>query len=154
MARPNILRGTYVTIMVRTALGPPAVFTPLCGITTKSITDQVNTTDSFTRDCDEPEEVPTRNIIATSRQWDLRGSGQMNRDQMPLLESLVGQVEAYRFFIGAKEGEDDPAFNGYYGGDAMLVTKTINGDDGDMVNLDVAIASDGPWAWVDVLITP
>lgn len=153
MARPNILRGTYVTIMVRTAVGPD-VYTLLCGITTKSITDQVNTQDSFTRDCDEPEEVATRNIIATSRQWDLRGAGQMNRDQFDLMESLVGQIEAYRFFIGAKDTEDDPELNGYYGGDAMLVTKTITGDDGDMVNIDIAIASDGPWVWTDVPITP
>ena len=71
MSRPNILRGTYVTVLVQTAAGPPAVFEVLCGVTAKSITDQVNTTDTFNRDCADPEDVPVRQISATGRQWSM-----------------------------------------------------------------------------------
>lgn len=154
MSRPNNLRGTYVTILAGNGASPE-VFVVLCGITTKSITDQVNTSDAFNRDCDEPEEVPVRQIITSGRQWSLRGSGQLNRDQFDLLEGLVGKSNSYRYFIAAKESEvaGDNPLNGYYGGKAVLTNKTINGDDGQYVNVDVSFESDGAWAWNDVALT-
>jgi hypothetical protein len=130
----------------------PEVFTVLCGVTTKSITDTVNTGDNFTRDCADPEDIPVRELILSGRQWSLRGGGQMNRDNQPMLEAAVGKIQNYRFFIGAKQGElaaDNP-LNGYYGGEAAITTKTINGDDGGYVGLDLTIESHGPWTWTDV----
>jgi hypothetical protein len=149
MSRPNIVRGTYVTVLMGNGASPE-VFTALCGITTKSIEDTVNTTDSFTRDCTDPEEISTRNIVATSRQWTLTGGGQMNRDQFQLLEDAVGVVQNYRFAIARKSTEVAPVLNGYYAGAAMITRKRITGDDGTFVGIDVTIESDGPWAWVDV----
>lgn len=149
MARPDTLRGTYVTILMGDGAGPE-VFTVLCGITAKAFTDQVNTGDSFVRDCADPEEVPLREIIASGRQWSIRGSGQMNRANIGDIDDAVGEIKNYRFFIARKVGEVAPKLNGYYGGAAMLVTKTINGDDGAYVGVDVAFESHGAWTWVDV----
>lgn len=151
MARPNTLRGTYVDILLAPA-ATPTVFTLLCGITTKSITEQVNTQDSFVRDCALPDDVPIRELILSGKQWSMRGSGQMNRDLMPVLDEAVGALLNYRFFIKAKTGEVAPALNGYYGGVGAIVTKTINGDDGGFVGLDLAIESDGAWTWTPVTI--
>lgn len=155
MARVNNLRGTYVEILVQTAAGPPAVFTVLCGITTKSITTQVNTQDTFNRDCADPEDIPVRELITSGRQWSMRGSGQMNRTMFKALLDLVGVTENYRFFIRAKTGEaaGDNPLNGYLGGPAKITSHTINGSDGDFVGLDLAIESDGAWDWVDVALT-
>lgn len=147
--RPNIQRGTYVTILKGDG-AVPEVFAVLCGITTKSLADQVNTQDVATRDCADPEDVPTRNIIATSRQWSLRGAGQMNRDQREVIDDAVGQIGNYRFMIAKKAAEVAPALNGYYGGAAMITNKTITGDDGSIIGIDLAIESDGPWDWTDV----
>lgn len=150
MARPNTLRGTYVTILKGNGDGPPQTFDVLCGITAKSITDQVNTADSFVRDCADPEDVPVREIISSGRQWSMRGGGQMNRDNIKELDDAVGEILDYRFFIARKAGEVAPVLNGYYGGKAMITTKTINGDDPSYVGVDLAIESHGVWAWTDV----
>lgn len=149
MARPNIIRGQFVSILVQTAAGPPAVFTPLCGLVTRSLTDAVNTDDQFVRDCALPDEVPWREIIATGRQFSIAGAGQLNRDQFDLLETLVGALKNYRFMIAPKTGEVTPAVNGWYAGEAMVTNKRITGDDGALTGVDLAIESNGPWAWVD-----
>jgi hypothetical protein len=128
----------------------PEVFSVLCGITAKSITDQVNTSDSFVRDCADPEDVPVREIISSGRQWSIRGSGQMNRANIQDIDEATGVIKNYRFFIARKAGEVAPALNGYYGGAAMITTKTINGDDPAYVGVDLTIESHGAWAWTDV----
>lgn len=151
MSRVNNLRGTNVTILLGDGGDPVEAFDVLCGITTKSLTSTTNTTDAFNRDCEDPDDVPVRELIATGRQWSLRGSGQMNRDNIADLDDAEGQVRNYRFFIGAKPGEA-AALNGYYGGPGMLVTKTINGDDGGYVGVDIAIESHGQWTWTPVAI--
>lgn len=151
MARPNTLRGTYVEILMGDGAGPE-VFTVLCGITAKSITAQVNTGDSFTRDCADPEDIPIRELILSGKQWDLRGSGQMNRDNLPDLIDAQGVIKNFRFFIRAKAGEIAPALNGYLGGAAAIATFTINGDDNGYAGIDLAIASHGEWVWTPVAI--
>lgn len=151
MARPNTLRGTYVDILMGDGAGPE-VFTVLCGIMTKSITAQVNTGDSFVRDCALPEDIPVRELILSGKQWDLRGSGVMNRDNFPALLAAVGVIKNFRFFIKAKTGEVAPALNGYLGGAAAITTYTINGDDNGYAQIDLALASHGEWTWSAVAI--
>jgi hypothetical protein len=97
--------------------------------------------------------VAVRELIMSGKQWSLRGSGLMSRDLMPVLDEAVGVILGYRFFIKAKTGETSPALNGYYGGRGAIITRTINGDDGGFVNLDLAIESDGAWTWTPVVIT-
>ena len=152
MSRVNNLRGTYVEILMGDGATPTEAFTVLCGITTRSITDQVNTQDAFNQDCADPEDIPVRELITSGRQWDLRGSGQLNRDLIGDIDDAVGVTKNYRFFIRAKVGETGAALNGYYGGPAKIVSKTINGNNGDFVGIDLAIASDGAWTWTPVAI--
>lgn len=149
MARPDILRGTYVTVLMGDGAGPE-VFTVLCGVTAKSLAEQVNTTDTFNRDCADPEDVPVRQISATGRQWSMRASGNLNRAQKALLDGAVGEVKNYRFFIARKATEVAPKINGYYGGAAMLTAKNIDGADGGYIQVDLTFESDGEWTWTDV----
>jgi hypothetical protein len=153
MSRPNNIRGTYVTILMGDG-ATPEVFAVLCGISTKSIADQVNTADSFVRDSADPEDKPVRELIVSGRQWTLRGSGQMNRDQRQVLDDAMGVTKNFRFFIAAKVGElaaDNP-LNGYYGGPAKITAKTTTGDDGVFVGIDLTIESDGAWNWTDIAL--
>lgn len=150
MARPDILRGTYVTILMGDGASTE-VFSVLCGITAKSLVDQVNTSDTFTRDCALPDDVPTRNIITTGRQWDISGSGQLNRTQSAALDTAVGKYKNFRFFIARKTSEVAPAgLNGYYGGSGVITRRTIDGGDDGNVGVDLTIASDGPWVWTPI----
>jgi hypothetical protein len=149
MSRVNNLRGTYITVLMGDG-ATPEVFTVLCGITAKSMTTQVNTSDEFNRDCAQPEDVPVRELIATGKQWSIRGSGQMNRDLEPMLDAAVGHTKNFRFFIARKVGEVAPALNGYYGGPAMITSKVLSGDDAAKAAIDLSIESDGAWAWTAV----
>jgi hypothetical protein len=147
MARPQTIRGTYVTILMGNG-ADPQVFAILCGITAKTFTDAIGTADEFTRDCADPEEVPVRELILTGRSWSISGSGVLNRTQFDDLETAMGQYKDFRFFIG--EPDDATLLNGYYGGQGVITDKAIRGDDGGNAGIDITIQSNGVWAWVDV----
>lgn len=146
MARPDIVKGTYVDIAIGNG-ADPEVFSILCGITTRQLTERANTRDRFTRDCADPEDVPIRSIIATGKQWDITGSGLFNRSQRAVLDTCVGHIKNYRFIVS--EPETDEISDGYYAGAAMMTDKVIGGADADDVTLSTTIASDGVWVWVD-----
>lgn len=148
MAQPKILRGTYITLFQGDGATPTELFTPICGINTRTMTEQVQTSDVFTRDCADPEDVPVRNVIATGRQWDLSGAGQMDRNSYENLKNKVGKTGNWRFEIG--EPAADKVFGGYWEGPGMLTQLQITGADGDFVSIDVTIASDGEWDWTTV----
>jgi len=54
MAAPDIVKGSYIDILVGDG-ATPEVFSVLCGFSTNSFTEQVNTSDEFTYDCADPE---------------------------------------------------------------------------------------------------
>ena len=150
MARPKILRGTYVNLLLGDGnVNPgPEVFTPICGITTRTFTHQVNTNDTFVRDCADPEDVPSRETMNTGEQWDLSGSGLLNRSDLERMQAAVGQVQNWRYELGQPAG--DAVYGGYYAGAAKLTNLTITGDDGQHVTVDLTIVSEGDWAFTAV----
>lgn len=146
MSLPDILRGTYVNLMLGNGASPE-VFDPICGLITRTFTHQGNTADAFTRDCALPESIPVRRVIVTSEQWDLTGSGQLNRAQMAEIQAAVNVPRNWRLVFG--EPTDDEVFAGYYAGQAILTQLKHSGDDNAFVTVDLTIMSDGPFAWVD-----
>jgi hypothetical protein len=149
MARPKVLRGTYINILLGNGAGPE-VFAPLCGATTKSLTEGVETADDYSRDCAIPDDVPTRNIIATGKRWDLSFSGVLNRTQLADLRAANGLLKNWRFEIGQPTGDVVAGAGGYYAGQGMLTGFTITGDDGANATVEGSIASNGPWTWTTV----
>lgn len=147
MARPKILRGTYVNILMSDA-ATPATFYPICGLTTRDFTDQINTSDAFVRDCALPTDVPTRSVIGTGRQWDVTGSGWMNRTLLSKIDAVVGVLNLYRFELAQPAG--DLVYGGYYAGSGIMTQKKITGEDADFVKIDLTIAGDGPWTFTAV----
>lgn len=147
MAEPDIVRGTYISILMGDG-ATPEVFTPICGITTRDFTHQGQTKDVFTRDCGDPEAVPVRRLIVTGEQWDLSGSGQLNRSQLSMVDAAMLVTKNYRFVIG--EPADNMVYGGYYAGPAMLTQKKITGNDDDMAGIELTVGSDGTWAFVEV----
>lgn len=143
--RPDIIRGTYFVLALGDAAAPTENFDPLCGITTRQFTYQANTTDQFTRDCADPEDVPVRNLIVTGEQWSLSGDGSLNRAQIADIEAAKGTPRNYRFYW--TEPDDDEVFAGYYEGRAVLTNVTIGGNDDNFATLSVQIESDGEWTF-------
>lgn len=148
MAQPDIIRGTYFSLMLGDGAGPET-FTALCGITTRNFTHQSNSTDVFTRDCADPENVPVRNIIITGAQWDLTGEGVLNRANLAAIQAADdGQPHNWRFIFTEPAG--DLVYQGYYEGAAVMTNFTINSSDESFATISLTLASDGEWTFVPV----
>lgn len=147
MAQPDIVKGTYLDLLLQTAAGPPAVFSPLCGLTTRSFTEQVNTNDTFVPDCDDPEDVPVRRLVPTGKQWDLSGEGLYNLAQEQKIREASGVTKNYRFRIGRPAGSI--VGTGFWEGPAMLTNIQIGGNTGggEFGTVSLTIASDGEWVF-------
>lgn len=144
MAQPDIIRGTYFVLAMGDG-GSPENFTALCGISTRTFTDQVNTTDQFTRDCADPENIPIRRLITTGQQWALSGEGSLNRSDLEAIIAAQGVTKNYRFYY--TEPADDEVFRGYWEGPAKIVNRTITGADENFATISLQIESDGEWVW-------
>jgi len=146
MAQPDIIKGTYIDILVGDA-AVPEVFTPVCGLTTRQFTQQGNTNDVFIPDCANPEDVPVRRLVPTGKQWDLSGDGLYNLAQETLIRGCFMVTKNYRFRIRRPAGSI--VGTGYYEGPAMLTNIQIGGNSsgGEFGSLSLAIASDGLWVW-------
>jgi len=148
MAQPDILRGTYFSLMLGDG-GGPETFTALCGITTRNFTHQHNTNDQFTRDCADPENVPVRRLIVTGEQWDLTGEGTMNRANLATIQAADdGQTHNWRYLF--TEPATDLVYQGYYAGPAIMTNLQLNSADESFATLSITLASDGAWTWTEV----
>lgn len=148
MSLPKIIRGTYVNIAVEEP-ADSGTYVPLCGITTRSFNDQIQTRDRFIRDCALPESIPWRVPVMTGRAVDLSGSGLYNRSQGALMTSLMGDERKYRFAIG--EPADDAVYTSAEQGAAVMVQRQITGNDDDDVTAELTFLSSGEWTTVTPL---
>lgn len=138
--QPATLRGTYVNILIGDG-AEPEVFAPICGLNTRSFTHQINTNDDFIPDCTDPEDVPTRELTTTGEQWDVSGSGLLDRNNLADLQAAVGVRKNYRFELA--EPASDAVYGGYYAGTFVLTNLQITGGNDNKVSVDLAFASDG-----------
>ncbi len=148
MAQPDIIRGTYFSLMLGNGAGPED-FTALCGITTRSFTGQVNTNDVFTRDCALPENVPVRRVIATGKQWSLSGEGVLNRADLERIQAELGAISNWRFLF--TEPTDDEVFQGHWGGAFMMTNLQVTGEDENYANISIQLESDGEVVFTEVM---
>lgn len=146
MAQPDIVKGTYFDVLIGDG-ATPEVFTPICGLTARSFTEQVNTNDVFVPDCADPEDVPIRRLVPTGKQWDLSGEGLYNLAQETVIRDASGVTKNYRFRIARPAGS--VVGTGYFAGPAMLTNLQIGGNSGggEFGTLSVSIASDGEWIY-------
>ena len=143
MAAPDIVKGSYVDILMGDG-ATPEVFTPICGLTARSFTHQVNTNDVFVPDCDDPEDVPTRRVVPTGEQWDFSGDGLLNLGNWQDLDGAVGVSGNFRLVVTRPTGTTGI---GYYAGPAMLTNLQMGGStgNGEFANVSLQFASDGDW---------
>jgi hypothetical protein len=147
MAQPDIIRGTYFSLMLGDA-GGPETFAALCGITTRDFTQQANTSDQFIRDCADPEDVPIRRLIVTGKQWDLSGNGVLNRANLATIQGAWGVTRNWRYLFTEPTGDD--VYSGYYAGPGILTQIKVTSEDTNYAQIALTIASDGQWDWTTV----
>lgn len=148
MATPDIVKGAYVDILMGDG-ATPEVFSPICGITTRNFTKQVNTNDVFVPDCADPEDIPHRRVNPTGLQWDLAGEGLLNLANWQELDAAVGVTGNFRFRVARPTGSTTGT--GYYHGRAMITNMQIGGvvGGGEFASVSLTIASDGEWGLTD-----
>jgi hypothetical protein len=147
MAQPDIVKGTYIDILMGDG-ATPEVFTPFCGLTTRQFTKQINTNDTFIPDCADPEDVPTRRLVPTGKQWDLSGEGLYNLAQAQMIEDASdGETKNFRFRIARPAGSI--VGTGYWEGPAMITNRQLGGNSGggEFGSISLSIASDGEWVY-------
>lgn len=149
MALPDLLKDGYVSIAIGNGATPTEVFAAICGLTTRSFTEQVNTADRFVRDCADPEDVPIRRLQLTGRQWQLTGSGLLARESLQAVQASVGITKNYRFILG--EPATDLVYGGHYQGPAVLTSLQLGATEGEFVSIELAFASDGEWAFTEAV---
>jgi hypothetical protein len=148
MALPDIIRGTYFSLMLGDGATPTEVFTALCGVTTRTFSADANTNDTYIRDCALPEDVPIRRLIVTGKKWSLTGSGTLNRADLARIQAAHGVTKNWRYVF--TEPTDDEVFQGYYHGAGILTSIKITGGDDAYATIDLTIESDGQWDWTTV----
>lgn len=151
MAQPDILKGTFFSLMLGNGATPTEVFTALCGFTTRTFRGQINTNDQFTRDCADPENVPVRRITATGEQWSLSGEGVVNRANLETIEAELGDISNWRFAF--TEPADDEIFQGYWAGAFMMTSLEITASDENYATLNITMESDGEVQFTEVTPT-
>ena len=147
MSVPNVIKGQYLNILLGDG-GGPELFKIVCGITTRSFTDQVNTGDVYIRDCAAPENIPVRKVNVTGQAWDMSGSGYLNRAQQAVVFAAIGVTKNWRFDMA--QPSTDLVYGGHWDGPAVLQQIKLGATDGDLVAIDLTIKSDGPWAFTVV----
>lgn len=128
----------------------PEVFTAPCGFTQKSLTINAQSSSTNVPDCDDPEAVAWEEKAVSVLSAQVQGSGVMAMASLATWRdwALSGQHQKVRVEFadtGANGG-------GYYEGFAILTTlghATTLGSDGNKVQLQVTLDSDGEWTWTD-----
>lgn len=148
MAQPDIIRGTYFSLMLGNG-GSPETFAALCGINTRTFTHRRNTNDVYTRDCTDPIDVPVRNLLVTGEAWTLQGTGVLNRANLPDIQGADdNQPHNWRYLFTEPSG--DLVFQGYYAGAGIMTNFEITGGDENFATISITIESDGAWTWTTV----
>lgn len=145
MSIPAYVKGSYFSVAV--SLDGGVTWTPVCGLTSRNLTEAYQTNDQYVRDCSNPKSVPARVVNVTGSSFDIAGTGIYNRAQGDLVRQLGGQSLPYRYILG--EDSDDQVDSGYYQGKFVLTNKQIGADDGTNVTAQFSWASDG-----EVTFTP
>lgn len=136
----------FVLVKIGDGAEPTESFTLLCGLENATITEQVNTTDRFRRDCAKPGSVPKRSSRVTGEQWEISASGVANLDQVDLLSAAKGIEKNYELEFGQRDGTDAGTIIATASGPAILTTRTINGtqEEGSM---DITLTGQDELTW-------
>lgn len=124
MSLPN--EPDFVIVKVGNGATPTEVFTAICGIEVANLTQTVNSTDRYRRDCAKPAAIPTRKLRVNSKQWDVSGSGVINVDEFDTFDAALGVSKSYRLEFGKRDGTDAGEIIGHYAGPAVMTAANIN----------------------------
>lgn len=126
--------------------GAPEAFVTLCGIESIQVSEGVNTTDRFRRDCAKPGSTPKRKVSVTGSQWDVTGSGVPNMEQIDVLGAVMGIRKNYQLQFGRRDGTDAGTIVATAVGPAILTARNIAGGNGEPTK-EITLAGEDDLVW-------
>lgn len=153
MSKPDTVKGGYFDVAVDvTGLGlvdSSAValtgYVIICGLNTRNLTHQVNTSDEVVPNCGDPEEVPWVARNANSQEKNMSGTGLHNRAQTNVIRAIFGKTLNYRFIEG--EPGNDLVSQGYWQGPYLFSQWQEGATDKQNVTSQFTWVSDGEVDW-------
>ena len=146
MAKPVTIKGTAFRLFLGDG-ATPEVFSALCGLTTKGINFQTNTNESFVPDCDNPDDPAWREITKSGKFATITGSGIMDAvGAFPRYRDAYDSADSVNMQV--RMGASGAFLGGYWEGAFMLTQFNVTGNDGDKVNVEITMESDGEVTWV------
>lgn len=149
MSEPN--SADFALLKIKTADGPPEVFTLLCGIESVSINRSVNMSERYRRDCAKPNRPGTRKIRNNGNSWNISGSGEDNVDIETTYTTAFGVKKEYNVELYRDDDTDGGELLGTYNGVAMMTARNqafAQGSD-DAGTAEITLEGEGLLVWTD-----
>jgi hypothetical protein len=152
MSVPSTVKGQYFDIAVDVTtlnISGTTGFVYLCGLNTRNLTHQINTSDEALPDCEKPADAPWRVLNATSQQTDMSGTGVHNTAQAAVIRAIFGRTLPYKFIEAQPDGTDPNTKDeiGHWSGPFKLTNWQQGATDGANVTSQFTFASDGVVTW-------
>lgn len=148
MSEPN--SADFALIKIKTADGPPAVFTLLCGLEGVQINRTAQTSERYRRDCAKPNRPGTRKLRVTGSSWSISGSGSDNVDIEDEYSDAFGVRKDYAVELYRDDGTDAGELMGTYSGSAIMTTRNQSyTQEGDSGTTEVTLEGEGALVWAE-----
>lgn len=145
MSVPN--SADFALIKVKTADGPPAVYSLLCGMEGVTINRTTQTSESYRRDCAKPNRPGTRKLRNTGSSWSIGGSGTDNIDLEEDMTDSFGVRKDYNIELYKDDGTDAGELMGTYAGNAMMTTRNQSYSQDSAGTAEITLEGEGDLVW-------
>ena len=137
----------FALIKIKTADGPPVVFTQLCGIESVNINRAVQTSENYRRDCAKPNRPGTRKLRVTGSSWSISGSGSDNIDIEATFADALGVRKDYKVELYEDDGTDGGALMGTYAGNALMTARNQSYSQDSAGTAEITLEGEGALVW-------
>lgn len=144
MAYTNKLRSTRAYIAIGDGATPTEVFSPLCGITTKGLTQTRATSETVDWDCADPDATPITVRDTGATDWSITGSGLLHRPLLGDIQDAFESATPTNFRFVFDEPTTDQVIDGFFAGPGIVTELTITGENGQYLNISITITAAGP----------
>lgn len=145
MAQPTTFAASKLYISLGNGAGPE-VFAAPCGLTSRGFTLTKDTNDVTVPDCDDPDAPAWTERAVRALSGEFTGSGILAAEALPTWQDAYDSTVSRNARVGINAPAADNG--GYYLGKFHLTSLRWAGEQGDKINVDVTMVSDGALTWV------
>lgn len=142
MAFTDKLKGTRLVLEIGNG-ATPEVFSPMCGISQKGLSQTRQTSDTTDWDCADPDATPITIRDINQADWSVSGSGLLHRPLLATVQEAYDTTDPVNFRVNFDEKTGDEVVDGYYEGPGVITDFSVTGNNGEYVNISLTIQGAG-----------